>query len=278
MKKNIISIVLLVISLSFLLSGCIEVDVNIGIDENFTAILSYQISLDAGAVDMQHQDVLKRAMHSIGWYYQENLNFIVELNLDSEPYMMIMTRRVENSSFEQAYQSLENMLTNEEMTLFMEIDMAFQSSGRQSRYIFNAVADIPKIMQLSNAEELTPELQQQFKQAVETGEGNVTLTLPASEVISSVYPVQMRDNQAVMSVPLSFNSQTEIELSGVVNLLEDGTPGGSIDEILREQNKFREISIILCGAALVIIIILIPVLIFAGRKRKRQRNYSSERS
>jgi len=270
MKKTIICMIMSAVSLSFLLSGCIQIDVDITIDEHFTATLSYNIQLDVDAVEPQNRDVLKNALHSIGWYYQENLDFTVDLQLDSNPYVLVMTRRVENNSFEQAYESLEKMLTNEDITIFMEVDMAFQSSERQNRYIFNAVADIPQIVQASNAEELTPDLQQQLENAMDTGEGSISLTLPVSEVVDSNYPTQMRYNHAVMTVPLKFNGQTSLQLNGVVNLLEDGTPGGSINEILQEKNKFREISIIVCGAALVIFIILLLILIISGSKRRNQ--------
>ena len=271
MKKTITCLILLVLSLTCLLSGCIEIDVDIKIDEHFTSVLSYSISLDAGVVDAQYRDALRIALNNIGWYYQENLDFVIDLQIDSDPYVMVMTRRIENNSLEQAYKSLEDMLTNEEMTMFMEIDMAFQSHVRQSRYILGATADIPKIIQLSNSEELTPALQQQLEEAIETGKGSITVTLPASEVVDSSHPVQLMNNQVVMTVPMSYTGQTGLELKGVVNRLEDGTPGGIMDDILRENNGFREISLIVCGAALLVIIILIPVLIVTCVKRKRRR-------
>jgi len=266
MKKKTVCITILVISLTFLLSGCLQVDVDIAIDEHYTATLSYRISLDVGAVDLQYRDALKRAVHNMGWYYQENHNFVVELLSDSDPYVMVMTKSIENSSFEQAFESLEGMLTNEDITIFMEVDMAFQSYQRQSRYIFNATADIPQIMRLSNTEELVPDLQEQLDEAMGKGEGSITLTMPASEIISSTNPVEMRYNQATMTVPLNYAGQTELGLTGVVNLLDDGTPGGSVDEIIEEQNKFREISIIICCAAFVILLIIIIV---AMVKRRR---------
>jgi len=266
-------------SLTFLLTGCVEIDVDIGIDEHYTALLSYRIALDVSVVDIQYQDVLRTALHNIGWYYQENHGFAVELQFDSDPYVLIMSRRVENRSYEQAYRSLEDMLTNEEMTLFMEIDMAFQSHERQNRYMFGAITDIPQIMRLSNVEELAPALQQQYEDAAETGKGSITLTLPTSEVINSTHQTQVRNNQAVMTVPLSFNGKTAFELSGVQNLLRDGTPAGSVDEILWEQNRFRDISILVCAAALVLFLILILVLILRRAKNRSHRGqYRSARN
>ena len=275
MKKRILYIVLLAVLLSFLLSGCIQIDIDIGIDEHFTALLSYNISLDTNGIDMQYQDVIRSALNNIGWYYQENLGFTVDFRSDTNPYVLVMTKRTENSSFEQAYKSLEYMLTNEEMTLFMDVDMALQNHERQNRYIFNATTDIPQIMQLSNAEELSPALQQQIEEALAIGEGIITLTLPASEVVSSTHQAQVRSSQATMTVPLSYAGQTGFELAGVVNLLRDGTPGGSIGEILWEQNRFRDLSILVCAAALVLFLILILILILTGNKRKRRKNSSS---
>ena len=259
MNKNIIYIVLSVILLPVLISGCIQIDIDLGIDENFTSYLSYTISVDAEDMEPRYQIALRNALIEIGSYYHERLGFLVSFHLDSEPYSLIMVRRVENHSFEQAYKSLETMLTNEDITLFTEVDMAYERHERQNRYIFSAAADIPKIIELSNAEELSPALQQRLEDAMEAGAGDITLTLPASEIVSSSHQVQMSSHQAVMTVPLSYTNQTGFEMAGVIDLLNDGTAGGSLDEILRELYLYRNIAIAACFAALLILLLLLII-------------------
>jgi len=267
-NKKLYLIVIIVLLFAVLLSGCTKIDISIGIDADFTAYLTYHIELDVDDVEVRYHNTLKRALNELGWYYQEELNFAVELNIDTNPYSVVMTRRMQNNTFEQAYQSLNLLLTNENITPFMTVDMAFQATDRQSNYIFNATTDIPHIMSLSNAEELSPVLQEQLDNALKTGEGTITLTLPAGEPNSSSHQVDTQNNQTIMAAPLSFTEQTNLELTGTVNLLRDGTPVGSLHEVIQEQYRLRSIAIIACIAAFVILLITI-ILVIANKKKKR---------
>ena len=260
-KKHKILLLLPTVLLLVLLSGCIHVDVGLGIDEDFTAFLSYQITLDIDEADVQYQNELKHALNQIGWHYQEELGFTVGLDIDDPPYMLTMTKQIPNSSFEQAFSSLEDMLTNEDMTIFMQVDMATQGFTRQHRYILSALTDIPQIMRLSNAEDLTPYMKERLEEGLEAGKGTITITLPASELISSSHTASIQNNQIVMSLPLEFTGQTGFELAAKINYLGDGTPGGALEEILREHDENRTRSIYMVGAALVLIIIALLLIV-----------------
>jgi len=258
----VISLVLLMI----FLAGCTEIEISAGIDADLTAYLSYHIVIDVEEVDSRYHNTIKRALNEIGWYYQEEYNFVVQLNIETNPYSVNMSRRMQNSSLEQAYQSLKFLLTNEDITPLMTLDMAFQTSERQSKYILSATTDIPYIISLSNVEELSPAMLQQFKEAIETGEGNITLTLPTTEVYDSSHNVNVQNNQAIMVVPLSFTDRTDFELTGTINFLRDGTPGGSLNEIVQEQYRLRSFAVLACIAALGLFVITILIIIL---KRKR---------
>jgi len=260
--------------LTLLMSGCIEVDIEIGIDANFTSYLTYRISLDVRDFDEQYHDLMRNSMNRLGWHYQEYFDFNVELHLDTDPCLLIMTRRINNTSFEQAYASLKDLLTDDNITPFMQVDMVYQSFERQNKYLINAETDIPQIISLSNADDLPPALLEHFDEAILSGQGSITLSLPASEIISSAQQTEIRNNQAVLTVPLSFTDTTAFELTAAVNFLRDGTPGGTSEEIINEQNRLKEIALYttFAAAGLLILTLLIAVL-----TRKKKQKYVGRR-
>jgi len=266
MRKIKIYIILLVLSLVVLLSACTTIDISAGIDADFTAYLSYYIELDISDVDPRYHSALTRALNQIGWYYQEELDFTAELNITVEPYSLRMTRRLQNNSLEQAYRSLEFLLTNEDITPFMTVDMAYQSSERQNRYIFSASTDIPHIMSLSNAEELSPALQEQLIKGIEASKGSITISMPEGELVSSSHPVNSQSDRSVMVVPLSFTEQTNLQLTGTISLLRDGTPGGPLHEIIQELYRIRSFAIVICAAVLGLLFIIILIVILKKKK------------
>ena len=266
MKKLRIIIIIPAIILVALLSGCIKINISTGIDADFTAFLSYHIELDVSDVDSRYHGSLSRALNEIGWHYQEELNFIADLNIETAPFLLTMTRRLQNNTFEQAYNSLEFLLTNEDMTPFMIVDMAIQAAERHNMYILNASTDIPHIMSLSNAEDLSPALREQLDLALKTGEGEITITMPAGDLVNSTHQTNTQRNQTVMIVPLSYTEQTAFELTGTVNLLRDGTIGGSLEEIIEDQYRLRNI-VFIASIAISGLLLIIILVIFLKRKR-----------
>lgn len=250
-----------------LLSGCIKFDISTGIDENYTAFLSYNIELDVSDFDARYRDRLTNALNRIGWHYQQELGFIVDLDIENNPCRLTMIKRVENSSFEQAFASLEGLLKNEEITPFLQVDMAFNKTERQNRFILSAETDIPHIMGLSNAEELSPALYEQLKNAMETGEGTITVILPSSDTSIHSHPVNMYYDQVVMDVPLSYTGRTDFELAGTLNLLADGTHGGPLYIITHDLTRFRNLSVIISCAILIILLIVLLLKKLSQSKR-----------
>jgi len=272
MKITRILFIIPLILLMFLLSGCIQIDIDTGIYTNFTAYLSYTITLDVSEDDLLDQSMFLIALNRIGLHYQDNLGFTVGLNTEEPPYTMTMTRRVENENLEQAFDSLRDMLTDEDMTLFMQVEIAAQSFERQDRFMFFAMADIPQIMRLSNAEELPLEVLQELEEAIETGSGTITLSLPARELISHSHQARIESNRAVMEVPIDFSGQTAFELSAKRSFQGDGTPRGSFEEIIQELAQLRYIALIACCVA--VLILLIALLVIIGSVR-RKRDYKA---
>ena len=251
-----------------------QIDIDTGIDENFAAHLSYHITLSGANYDRDYRDQLINAMHQIAWHYQEYLGFAVDVQTEDEPYSIFMTRRVENDSFEQALQALEDMLTDESLTIFMQVEIASQSLFRHYRYTLGATVDIPQIMRLSNAEELPPAMQLQLEEAFLASSGEITVTMPASELISSTHPAKIEDHQATMVVPLEFASRVSFELVGNLNLLGSGVPGGTLDEIIRMQTLMRTAAIAACFLAAILILIALRAL---ARSRRQRKFYSTGR-
>ena len=255
MRKFRTYLALLVITLVF--SGCVQIDIDTGIDENFTAHLSYRITLSGEGYDLAYRDELINALHQIAWHYQEYLGFTVDVQTEDAPYSVFMIRRVENDSFEEALGSLEYMLTDEALSIFMRVEMASQSFFRHYRYTLGATVDIPQIMRLSNAEELPPTMRLQLEEALAAGRGEITVTMPASELINYTHPAKIEDHQAVMVVPLEFTKAVSFELAGSLNLLSSGAPGGTFDEIIQVQTLMRAAAIASCFLAVILILIAI---------------------
>jgi hypothetical protein len=277
-KKKLHIILLLVTASTMLLTGCIQMNVNIGIQDDFTAYLTYEISVTLSDEMLEHESQLRNAISQIAWHYQEELGFTVSSHTDSLPFALTMTRTIPNNSLEQAFSSLEEMLTDESMSIFMQVDTAFESFYRQDRYLLRATVDMPQSLRMSNLNELPLPVAELLNQSIENGEGLISLSFPASEVLASTHPVSpilseatgdAAAHRAEMLVLMDFANQTEFGVEARINYLRDGTIGAELDEIIAQHQQLTNISVLVSGAALLLMLItLIAAIVRAVRMRR----------
>jgi hypothetical protein len=264
-------IILLPILFLFLLCGCVEFDVELGIDENNTAFLTYHVDIDVDSFDNRQQSFLLFALQQVAFHYHSELGFYVTTRYDENPYGFTATKRVENDSFEQAFRSLESMLTDEDMSIFMQVDMDFHSSQRQVGYVFGAVADIGHILRSSSIDELPPSVLLQLIESYESGSGAVSISLPADELVSFSPDASLLNGLVSMSVPLDFENETDFNLAAKLNLSGSGSPLGSLGRInddIDKQLQIRAIAVIACFIA--VFLILIGLLVLAVTRKRRR--------
>lgn len=251
-----------------LLSGCLQVSVGIGIDEVHNSYLSYDISMNVSDVDPQYHEILESALNNFGWMYQENYGFTASFNTDADNYTLTMRKTAHNDSFPEAFDSLKAMLTDESITVFSTVQMATEGFPRQDSFIIEAMLDIPRMIELSSAGELPPELLAELDKALETSGGAITLTVPVSEIADSSHDTETYGQMAKMTIPFDFTGQTEFEFRGSIVYSHSGAQSGAVEDTVLELDQLKTLVMIASASALVLLfIILLAVLL------RRRRDY-----
>ncbi|MDR2569063.1 MAG: hypothetical protein LBD23_02030 [Oscillospiraceae bacterium] len=262
---------LLPVLLLFLLSGCIRFDVELGIDEYNTAFLSYNVDIDVDGFDSRQQSFFLFALQQVAFYYHNELEFSVSTRYDENPYGFTASKRIANSSFEQAFRSLESMVTDEAMSIFMQVDMDYLSSERLVGYVFGAVTDIGHILRSSNINELPPSVLLQLVESFEEGSGNIQVSFPADELVDFSHDADVVNGRITMSVPLDFINETEFSVAAKLNLLGSGNLIHSlrlISDTIDKQLQLRAMAVIACFMAVFLLFIALLILITRRRRRR----------
>ena len=285
-KSKKYTTLLLLILIMFLISGCVLFDVSMGIDSNNTAYLLYHLEIDISQFNAHQQHNFRQALHRLAVHYHENLGFSVNLETDSNPLILTAEKRIANNNFEQAFDSLKSMITDEQMTIFMKVDMAEVSYPRQSGYIINATVDIPRIIQSNEMEELPPRFLRSYEDAIRDSSGTLTITLPADEIVDASHVAEIINGQVEMTVPLSFSRQTGFGLSArqylqntdidspigtVIEQMFKQILGGFDDTFIGEQVRFRAIARMISFIGVVVIIVTVVIVTIVAIVRRLNR-------
>jgi len=274
----------------FITSGCVVFDVDIGIDSNNTAYLLYRLEMDIEQFNPHQQHNFKQALYQIAVHYHENLGFSVILSTEENPVVLTAEKKVQNNSFEQAFESLKSMLTDEDKTIFMQVDMAQANYPRQTGYIINATVDIPKILESNEFDNLPKDMKQSFDEAIRINSGTISISLPADALVNATHSTEIVNDRAEMEVPISFIDLTSFELSAIRNLQRDAFDsvinefdigafvalqltllfGDPNDSFINEQNRLRAITGIIVFMAVVMIILtsVVAIIVLIVQRRR----------
>jgi hypothetical protein len=256
-----------------------------GIDSNNTAYLSYRLELDVDSFNSLQQHNFKEALYQIATHYHTELGFSVDLETDSNPLVFTAEKSIANNSFENAFESLKTMLTDESQTVFMLVDMELINYPRQLGYIMGADLDIPRIIKSNDFDDLPPDFKRNFEDAVPASNGTITITMPGDEVVRASHEYNSTNGQIKMTVPIDFTAETAFELSAkrnIFNSVLDNSPGAFIemgfravfgdtdDSFINQQLRLKSYAalMVFAGIALLVVTVVITVIVLIVKKVK----------
>ncbi|MGI6004300.1 MAG: hypothetical protein ACOX88_02640 [Christensenellales bacterium] len=274
MKKTALTI--LFILLCAALGGCMHLDIACGVGDDggeATAYLRYDVSIDLPGIDAEYRPAVRAGAHDIIGRYQ-GLGFAVlegtDMNEGDGPLRIRLEKSEQAQSYPEAYEKLRQMLQDPEITPFTRVDMQFLDAGAQQAYAFEAVLEIDEIVRTANLEELPPSLGGIIRSGIEASTGEVSVTLPASEVAEGG---KMRGDvpAAGASAPISYEGETKIALKTRV-LVQDGAPfRGIVGQIAQRECFWIVLAVSLILATLTVLICAALLLRARRQRQLRQR-------
>lgn len=241
MKRLITTIILTCLLLTF--TGCAKVNIETGIDSNYDAFLKYVIDVDFTSLDSAQVAQAIDAFDTVTEHYKNELGFDVSksnTDLASGTCRYEMEKILPNDSYEAAWAALQEMLTDESITPFMQVDMTSKMAEYQHFYSFIGELDFATIYKTTNIDSFPEYMQESINQKFESGTGTATISLPGADP---------------KTVPFNFNQKVTLELSTRLSA-EGGEPiNMPMENVLQNIQLGMYSWIIIGGASLLVIII-----------------------
>ena len=252
-----------------LLSGCVSGTVSCGIDKDGQAFLRYEAQVDLSDMPQAYKEAVTQAVDDLAEEYAA-LDFTVEQEDAEDCILLEMERRVQGDSYADAFEALRELLTDEEITPFVQVEMREEHTDREQYFSIAAQADGESIVKTVRAEELPADLRETVANWVEDSALDFTLELPGHTYTSAGEVTADSDNICRVTVPMELDGQASIDLTTRFTL-EDG----KIAQVPLEKQiqTFTWLQFSLLGAAVLFLIaafILIIVKIVKGRKAKQK--------
>ena len=233
-RKNITLFLIVMILLTF--TGCAQINIDTGVDANYNAYLSYLIEVDFESIDNNHISTIIDALDEIVVHYQNELGFdLLENEIDwlqgIGRYELV--KKVPHSNYEEAFSTLQDMLTDETITPFMQVDMLAKVTDYQQLYSFKGMFDFDAVYRTTNIESFPQYMQEPLEQDFNSCRGEINISLPGTDLENAIGDVSSTDNGCInLTVPFNLSEPTSLELA--TRLSTDGTAiiNKSMEDIL----------------------------------------------
>lgn len=260
--------VFMMICLVVMLCGCMSVDIKMGIDKNYVAYLEYVIDLDGTEMSQETYDALKRSILLLRMSYEE-LGFIcedIENTLESNRLQFSMRLEKKGESLEEASAFLEEMLTNPEMTPFVNLSMADELQSAEWAFVFHGTIDAEAILKTAHIDYMPGDIKKLFEDGVQKSTVNAELKVPASEIVAG--EGEVKDGMAVVDVPVSLEAPTEITLTCRQTIKDGKYVARSIESEIKKEKGWASFFSVMRFVGPALLVLCIVWVVYQNKKKK----------
>lgn len=253
--------ILWIAALLLVLTGCSRTEINCGVDEEMNAFLNIRFEAQWDHADTSLRGELENGCALLAKHYRDKLGFQVEESYTDTGCRLVLSMVRPAKTYAEAFEALEEMLSDEKLTPFVEVRTAHTAEASIEGYAMAVTMDAGSILDALGLELLPGDLQAFFRQGIGDSTAMLTLTLPGA-------PEGETGTSAAVSTEVDLGGETKLELSTLA-VLENGVltpdPRGGLEAELAARRKAVVISAVVLGAAA---LGLAVSLIFLLRKKR----------
>ena len=200
----------LALCLALLTCGCANVQLKCGIDPDFTATLTYKLTLDTRGVNMAEWPDYEDTIQSI-LARQEQAGFATTCDIDADTTTVTLTQSKKAGSYAKALDNLVEMMSGP-TSPFSAVAGNDKKTDAEWLAKLAATVDFSGVFLPENLEDMPQRAREQLEQGLGNATGKLTLSLPSSD----------GEGIVTTTVPFGLQEPAEAKLETRVHLDDDG--------------------------------------------------------
>jgi len=269
MKK--LSTSILVLLILFIFTGCTQAKVKYEIDDKFNVILQYTANIDLSELDNELSIGINGLVRrTVKDYVSRGFKSYTEYSDNSIQLDLRLIK--ENDSLEKAYQTLNEILVDPEISFLLSVDMNTKTEKFQSALILELEMDLPLIIESTRINDLPPTIKNSILDNIDKSKIELEFILPTSSIIekSDSITVTNQDNKTIFSSEVSNESSTVFRVVTKTSLDNGKFLFKDMDQsIIESENKINLYTFALYTLGVLIIITIVGLAIYIKKSKYR---------
>lgn len=269
MKKMMTRIVVLLVL--FVLTACTQAKVKYEIDQKFNVILHYTANIDLTEMDKELSIGVNNLVRKTVKDY-ESRGFKSNTEYNDNLIQLDLKLIKENDSLKNAYQTLNEIMLDPEISFLLSVDMNSKTEKYQSALVLEIETDIPLILESTRINDLPPIIKNDILDKINSSTVELEFVIPTSNIVdnSDSIIVSNLDNKTIFSSKISndsttiFRVVTKTSLDNGKFLLKDMD-----NSIIESKDKINLYKYVIYGLGTLIILTIIGLSFYIMKSKYR---------
>lgn len=268
--KKIGTFIIILLTL-FMLTGCTQAKVKYEIDDTFNVILHYTATIDLSDFDKELSIGIKGLVHrAVKDYVSRGFKSNTEFSDNSIQLDLRLTK--ENDNLENAYQTLNEILIDTEISFFLSVDMSTKTEKFLSALVLELETDLPLIIDSTRINDLPPTIKNTILDNINTSNIELEFVLPTSTVVekSGSISVSNSDNKTIFNSIISNDSSTIFRVVTKTSLDNGKFLSKDFENsIIESENKLNIYTYVLYILGILILVNIIGLVLYIRKSKYR---------
>lgn len=258
MKKNIFNNITLIIILIFVLlfSGCIQINIKGEIDPSFLVTYQGEIELNLSDYQYSQQTLVQENLLQLCDYWK-SIGFDSQVEFNTDAYYIYFKKQVQCQSYEQAFEVLFNMMTDE-YSPFSALSYTYIPYENYSDYIVSGSLDISNAFDMDVYNSLNDEIKSTISNEMQDLNANIEFIIPHQDSISQS-PLLTK----TYSTQIQTEKSTQFDFQGRIY---NSDISSETKILIADYNSYSQLSYVLAGFLAILLILTIIVVIKLNKK------------
>lgn len=201
---------LIILSFLFILGCSTDIEVTVGVDDGYNAFICYDLHYEDPSLDYDQTVAMNKSFTKLQNHYRKTLGFEVENNFDlsKRSWDIILTKRSPAENYREAFNLLEEMLSDESITIFHTLDMAVLEEQYEQAYQLKGTILLNKILQTPNIDQFSLS---SINNEIQNSKFRLNVVMPGNEDDKS--EAYNSDTLRLFKTDISPTQETEVSFS-----------------------------------------------------------------
>jgi len=213
LKMRKTKLFILIILLLAITTGCTKATIKYEIDKKYNVSLNYHVNIDLVDLDQELKNGINNLARVTVKYYQE-MGFIANTTFNDDNIELDLTLTKANNNYEEAFQTLNELLTNPDISFLLSVDQANKVETFDSSFSLDLKTDLSKIISATGIDNLPLSLKTAIDTELAASEVSLEFILPYSTVIekSESITVVNDNDQTYLKMAINLDEPSEFNI------------------------------------------------------------------